>query len=231
MSIKCKNLSPLILYALAITSVLLIESFAYLLPAYGASDVRQSDSGLNDIITERGAFNLIEAAFGFVKDLISIITLTLSQFYFSYIHDALVSVITYLWPESWPQYNQMLATYQTIFYTVPLWFTGNFWPTSLFGSFPLWGIDLFILTEIFYIALRLITRKAAPFKGSAFSRFLKNMIYETWIFIKAPFFAAASVLFFLFKAEKEKRRILLFWFYSILLTAILVGIIAWFAQS
>ncbi len=167
----------------------------------------------------------------FLANVITIAAIMISEFYFSYIHGAVVSLISAVWPEQWPQYEPMLAAYQALFYKIPLWFTGNFWPSSWFGHFPLWGIDLFLITEILYIALRLVTHKAAPFKGSWFVKFLKSMVYETWIFIKAPFFAASSLIFFIIRGEKEKRRILFFWLYSMALTAIVIAIVAWYAHS
>ena len=163
-------------------------------------------------------------------DIIAMIVGTISDLYFTYIHDRITTTIASFWPSSWPQYPAMLATYQGLFHTVPLWFTDTLWPSSLFGKFPRWGIDLFLITEIFYIALRLVTHRAAPFKGNRFVRFLKTMTYESWVFIKAPFFALASVLFFLIKDEEGKRRILLFWLYTALITSSVIALVVWRAN-
>ncbi len=169
----------------------------------------------------------------FVTDIISTLTSTvniLSSLYFYYLHDNILKTISTIWPSGWPQYDAMLSAYKSFFHTIPLWFTGHFWPATFLGKFPHWGIDLFIATEILYLALRLVTHKTAPFKGGMVIRFTKTMIYESWVFVKAPFFALFSVLFFIIKDEQGKRRVLLFWLYATLITAIVIALIAWRAS-
>ncbi len=213
---KCKTLSGQAISLTLIIFLLLYQS------AFAASEtpLLQSD-----------AANPLLSALAALYDILVMVLSTISGLYFTYLHDTLTTTISKYWPAGWPQYPAMLATYQGLFHTIPLWFTDTLWPSSLLGKFPRWGIDLFLLTEIFYIALRLVTHRAAPFQGNRFVRFLKTMAYESWVFIKAPFFALFSVIFFLMKSEHRKRRILLFWLYTILITTTVIALVAWRAHA